>query len=157
VRRAAALAVGALLAAASAARAEKPEVTARLVVPASAPAGSRVPIAVELTVGKGWHVNSHTPAEKFLIPTDLALAASTGTLSAVRYPRDVEIRPAFADAAMRVYEGTVRFECDLDLPPDARSSARVTGSLSFQACNDRQCFAPAKIALEGSISLGPPH
>ena len=48
-----------------------PRREARLVAPASLAAGSRGTVAVEMTVGEKWHVNSHTPSEKFLVPTNV--------------------------------------------------------------------------------------
>lgn len=133
--------------------AEKPDIRARLVVPETAPAGSRVNVAVEMTVGNGWHVNSHTPADKFLVPTDVTLSTTAGTLSPVQYPPHVERRFAFSDEPLLVYEGTVRFEAVMEIPAGARDTAALHGVVSYQACNDRQCFPPTKIPLEASISL----
>jgi DsbC/DsbD-like thiol-disulfide interchange protein len=133
--------------------AEKPDVRARIIVPASLPAGARTPLSVELTVGPGWHVNSHTPSETFLIPTDVALTTSAGTLSSVRYPPHVERRFSFSEKPLRVYEGTVRFETDLELPAAAAGDAAIAGSLSYQACNDQQCYSPAKIPLESRVAI----
>ena len=137
-------------------RAEKPDVRARLLVPESAAAGSRVPIAVEMSLGPGWHVNSHTPAEKFLIPTELHLTATAGALAPIRYPPHVERRFEFAETAMLVYEGTVRFETELTLPADAGDRVSIAGSVSFQACNEKQCFPPSRIALEATLVVTAP-
>jgi DsbC/DsbD-like thiol-disulfide interchange protein len=117
--------------------------------------GSKVQLAVDLTIGAGWHVNSHTPSEPYLIPTNVTLMASRGDLSAVRYPKDVERRFEFSDKPLRVYEGTVRFEADLDAPAGVSTGddLRVTGEISYQACNARQCFAPAKIPLEATVAV----
>ncbi|MGE5275841.1 MAG: protein-disulfide reductase DsbD domain-containing protein [Acidobacteriota bacterium] len=133
--------------------AQKPDVRAKVVAPSRLAAGSKATLAVEVAIGPDWHVNSHTPSETFLIPTDLVLAASAGTLSPVRYPKDVEKRFAFSDKPLRVYAGTVRFETDLELPPGASGKVKVGGNLSYQACNDRQCYAPAKIPLEASLDI----
>jgi cytochrome c biogenesis DsbD-like protein len=132
---------------------EKPDVRAAILAPASAAAGSRATVIVEMTVGTDWHVNSHTPSEKYLIPANVSLAASDGDLSPVRYPNDVERRFPFSDKPLRVYEGTVRFETDLQLAPGATSEVSVKGSLSYQACNEQQCFAPAKIPLETRVPV----
>lgn len=136
-------------------RADRPDVRGHLLAPAKAATGSRVPIVVELAIGSGWHVNSHAPAEKFLIPTDVALTATAGRLSPVHYPPDVETRPSFADKPMRVYEGTVRFESLLELPETAGETAVIHATVAYQACNERQCYPPSKIPLEASISITP--
>ena len=148
----------AILAAASAfvsasASAEKPDIRARLVAPEAVAAGSKQKIAVEMTIGGKWHVNSHTPSESYLIATEVNLAASPGALSPVRYPRDVEKRFSFSDKPLRVYEGTVRFEADLDLPAGVAGPVSLSGNVSFQACDDKQCFAPAKIPLQATLAV----
>lgn len=133
--------------------AQKPDVRAKVIAPSRLAAGSKTTLAVEMAIGPDWHVNSHTPSETFLIPTELSLAASAGTLSPVRYPKDVQKRFSFSDKPLRVYAGTVRFETDLALPPGASGKVKVSGNLSYQACNDRQCYAPAKIPLEASLDI----
>ena len=136
-------------------RAEKPEVRVALVAPPQLAPGARATVIIEMTLGSGWHVNSHAPGEKFLIPTEVNLTTTQGTFSEVRYPRHVEKRFAFADKAMLVYEGTARFEADLSLPAGASGDAVVAGTVVFQACNDRQCFAPANLPVSAKILVVP--
>lgn len=136
--------------------AEGPDVRGKLVVPATAVAGSKVPVAVELAIGGRWHVNSHTPSEDFLIPTDVALKATGATLSPVRYPKHLERKFGFYEKPLRVYAGTVRFETDLELPASATGAVPIAGTLSYQACNDQQCFAPAEIPLAATVSVSLP-
>ena len=131
--------------------AEKPDVRAKLIAPAHIGAASKATLVVEMAIGAHWHVNSHTPTEPYLIPTVVALTASRGKVSEVRYPKDVERRLEFADKPLRVYEGTVRFEADLELPAGAAGDVRFAGELSYQACNERQCFSPAKIPLAATM------
>jgi DsbC/DsbD-like thiol-disulfide interchange protein len=131
---------------------ERPDVQAKLLAPARLGAGSKGSVVVEMTIGPGWHVNSHTPSDKFLVPTEVALTATVGTLSAFRYPKDVEKRFSFSDKPLRVYENTVRFEADLWRTEGADADIALRGALSYQACNDRQCFAPAKIPLEATVA-----
>jgi hypothetical protein len=132
---------------------ERPDVRAAIISPARVAAGSKATLIVEMTLGANWHVNSHTPSEKYLIPTDVTLTTSVGTLASIRYPKDVEKRFSFADKPLRVYEGTVRFETDLEVPVGASGKVSIAGSLAYQACNDQQCFAPAKIPLEASLVI----
>ncbi len=141
------------LLASATAETRKPEVRVRLAAPPQVAAGARAAVVVEMTLGEGWHVNSHSPGEKFLIPTDVSLTTTLGTLSEIRYPTHVERRFAFADKPMLVYEGTVRFEADLTVPAGARGEVVVGGTVSFQSCNERQCFAPAKLPVEATIAV----
>jgi DsbC/DsbD-like thiol-disulfide interchange protein len=133
--------------------AEKPDVRATIIGPARLAAGAKATLAVEMTLGTGWHVQSHTPSEKYLIPTVVTLSASAGELSPIRYPKDVEKRFSFAEKPLRIYEGTVRFETSLQLPAGASGEVSITGTLSYQACNEQQCFAPAKIPLAASFAV----
>jgi hypothetical protein len=143
---------GATLLAASL-RADGPDIRAKISAPSSLGAGGRGTVTVEMTLGSGWHVNSHKPSEDFLIPTNLTLSAAGGTLSAVRYPKDIERSFAFSEKPLKVYEGTVRFEAELSVPAGAAGKVAVTGTLSYQACNDQQCFPPAKLPLEASVPV----
>jgi cytochrome c biogenesis DsbD-like protein len=133
--------------------AEGPDVRAAIMAPGRASAGSRATVIVEMTLGTSWHVNSHTPSEKYLIPTEVSLSTSEGNLSSIRYPKDVQRSFSFSDKPLRVYEGTVRFETDLQLPSGAAGEISIKGFLSYQACNARQCFSPARIPLETRISV----
>lgn len=133
--------------------AEKPDVQATIIAPARLAAGSKATVTVEMTLGTSWHVQSHFPSEKYLIPTVVTLSASAGELSPIRYPKDVEKRFSFAEKPLRIYEGTVRFETSLQLPAGATGEVSITGTLSYQACNEQQCFAPAKIPLAASFAV----
>ena len=130
-----------------------PDIRAKLAAPPEIKAGAKTTIAVEMTIGPGWHVNSHTPSEPYLIPTAASLTASAGSLSPVRYAKDEEKRFAFSDKPLRVYTGTVRFETDLEVPAGASGDVSVEGNLSYQACNDQQCFPPAKIPLKATAKI----
>lgn len=152
-RRRAALSAILIFAAGAAARAQAPEVRARIVTPPSLAAASSNLIAVELLLPTGLHVQSRTPSERYLIPTVLTLSGSAGTLSAIRYPNDAERRFPFAEKPLRVYEGAVRFEADLDLPAGANGEVALRGTLTYQACDDRQCFPPGRIPLEAKIPV----
>ena len=143
----------AALAASPSLLAQKPDVKSRIVPPVAATAGGKTTVAVEMTLGPKWHVNSHTPSEDFLIPTEVKLETSAGKLSAVRYPKQVTKKFAFSDKPLRVYEGTVRFEVDLDLPVGTKVTVALSGTVGYQACNEEQCFMPEKVPLEAKIAI----
>jgi Disulphide bond corrector protein DsbC len=132
---------------------EGADVRARILAPSRVASGSKTTLTVEMTIAAGLHVNSHSPSEPYLIPTAVSLKTSVGSLSPVRYPKDVEKSFSFSDKPLRVYEGVIRIQADLELPGDARGSVSVTGELSYQACNDKQCFPPKKPPLESRIPV----
>jgi len=145
-----------VLAAASApgtAAAAAPEIEATLIVPVSVTAGTQAVIDVELALGSEWHVNSHTPTFDYLIPTEVRIAPSSGTVGAVRYPAPVERRFEFSDEPLSVYEGMVHFRAELEVPADARGEIAVEAVVSFQACNQHQCLAPRDVALSGVVRV----
>lgn len=146
------IALAALALAAPSLAAERPDVRASLLAPPRLAPGAKATVAVELRIGEGWHVNGHVPADELLVPTEVVLAAPGTKLSPVRYPKHVERRFPFSDRPLRVYDGTVSFEADLELPAGAAGSVTVEGSVSYQACNERQCFAPASLPLQARIS-----
>ena len=132
---------------------EQPDVQVRMVAPERASAGSTRTIAVVLAVGSKWHVNSHTPSEPYLIPTNVTITSSGGGLSPVRYPADVTKRLSFSEKPLRVYEGTVRFEADLEIPASGTEAISLSGQVSYQACDDKQCYAPKKVPIEATIAV----
>jgi uncharacterized protein len=132
--------------------AETPDVAANIGA-LGLPPGGRGTVVVEMKLGKGWHVNSHEPLEDFLVPTVVTLATSTGQRLSVTYPAGQTKRFAFSEKPLSVYAGTVRFEAALALPPDARAPLALSGEVSYQACNDEQCFAPTRLPLAGSVTI----
>ena len=133
--------------------AEGPDVKARILGPSRVASGSKTTLRVEMTIAPCRHVNSHTPSESFLIPTTVSLKTSAGSLSPIRYPKDVEKSFSFSDKPLRVYEGVILIETDLQLPGDASGELSLSGELSYQACNDKQCFPPKKLPLEARIAV----
>lgn len=72
-------------------------------------------MAIRLAIDDGWHVNSNTPTEEYLIPTSVGLATgSAATLGEVVYPRGETIKLGFSERALSVYEGDVWLEAPLE-------------------------------------------
>ena len=132
--------------------AEKPDVTAKIVDGRLAP-GAKGPVVVEMRLGPKWHVNVHTPLEEFLVPTVVTVKTSSGQLLLVKYPKGELKRFAFSDKPLSVYAGTVRFEVELPGPPGTGRPVALSGEVSYQACNDEQCFPPARIPLSTTIEV----
>lgn len=106
---------------------------------------SKIPCSVQA----GFHVNSSTPAEDYLIPLKLTWT-NTGALEpgAVIYPEPKMERYAFSDKPLSVLTGnfdlTVNFKVAANAPAGAGIAA---GKLRYQACNDRACYSPKSIDI----------
>lgn len=114
---------------------------------ASEPGKGRLILAAR--IAEGWHVNSHTPSEDYLIPTNVALdPVASVTASQARYPEGRLLKFAFSDKPLSVYEG--RFTVEIPIAWSSGPAPTLTGKLEFQACNDRQCLAPASVAFRSA-------
>src|SRR6185369_6853129 len=71
---------------------------------------------VQMTIASGWHVQSHDPSDKFLIPTTLDVTPPAGQRAGpVEYPTAVEKALEFAEGKkLRLYEGRVTLAAPLE-------------------------------------------
>jgi len=62
-------------------------------------------LEVQARVAQGWHVNSHSPSEDYLIPTAVRLEPASGVaFEEARYPDGVLRKFAFSQTPLSVYE-----------------------------------------------------
>ncbi|HSB64444.1 MAG TPA: cytochrome c biogenesis protein CcdA [Thermoanaerobaculia bacterium] len=115
-------------------------------------------LAVIADIKTGWHVNSHTPKEDFLIPTEVRLKPAPGlAFSAVTYPKHKETKFSFSDQPLAVYEGRAVFV--VPGKADARAAAgprTLTAVISYQPCNDNQCLPPTEVTASLTIDVAKP-
>ena len=112
-------------------------------------------LAVVADIRAGWHVNSHTPKEDFLIPTEVRVKPTPGlAFSPVTYPKHEETKFSFSDQPLAVYEGRAVFlvagTVDVKAAPGPRTLAAV---ISYQPCNDNQCLPPAELTASLTIDV----
>ncbi|MFH1845857.1 MAG: protein-disulfide reductase DsbD domain-containing protein, partial [bacterium] len=123
--------------------------------PRQVPAGGEVTVTVTIHMEPGWHVNSNTPREDFLIATELLFAESDSfTVAGVTYPAEHIIKFDFSEADVAVYEDggvvTGRLRLADDLAP---GTYRFTGALGYQACNDMTCLAPDEAEFSFTVEV----
>lgn len=123
---------------------------------ASAAPGDTVRLAIQFKLEHPWHVNSHTPLEEFLIPTELKLGASSAaTLARVVYPEHKELTFEFSPTPLAVYEEQFVVGAELTIAADAApGAAALPLSLYYQACNDKQCAPPKTLELPFTLNIG---
>ncbi len=118
-------------------------------------AGKPFRLAVVAEIKSGWHVNSHTPKEDFLIPTEIKVKPAAGlAFSAVAYPKHKETKFSFSDQPLAVYEGRTVFlvpgTVDAKAAPGSRT---LTAVISYQPCNDTQCLPPAELTATLTLEV----
>jgi len=106
--------------------------------------GRTVQASVVMDIPSGYHVNSNHPLERFLIATQLNVAAPKGIrVGPVSYPRAVLRNFKFSKNRVSVYEGRATMRFNVTVPRTfASGSAEVKVRLRYQSCNDEVCFPP---------------
>lgn len=117
-------------------------------------AGQIASLKVHIVLAKGWHINGYEPQPN-LLPTQLSGEAKLVTIERVEFPPTKEVRLAFADQPLRVYEGTVTVTILVRAKEGAQGDDTLTLRLHYQACDDRRCLAPTKKEMRVLITVTP--
>jgi thiol:disulfide interchange protein DsbD len=120
-------------------------------------AGKPFRMAAVLSIAPGWHVNSHTPNEDYLIPTAVVFGPEAGiSLSAPVYPQHAERKFAFSESSVAVYEGTILVFARGAVDAAATAGRRtLRATVEYQPCNESQCLAPVSAAALLEIEVTP--
>jgi DsbC/DsbD-like thiol-disulfide interchange protein len=117
--------------------------------------GERGRIVVTIGVPDGCHIQSHEPAEPFLIPTTLDLDGSPGlTLGRATYPVGDTERFDWTPVVLNVYRGTVEIDVPVLVEAGANPGRRtVSGRVRYQGCTANACLPPAKVGIEVDLEI----
>ena len=111
--------------------------------------GSTVSAKVQARMREGYHCNSNTPSDEYLIPLKLAWTPGILQDPQVKYPKPSNEKYAFSEKPLSVYSGTFDIVTDFKIPADAKSGqTMVTGKLKYQACDDRSCLPPKTLDVQ---------
>jgi uncharacterized protein YyaL (SSP411 family) len=128
---------------------------ASLARPGAAQPGREFDVVLNVTIQKGWHIEPNPAGSEFTKPTTVTLAPAGGAkLVKVDYPQGTLKKLAANDAPTPVYENEVKLTARIQLAEDARAD-ELTLKLSYQACDDRVCLAPATLPV--SVRLDERH
>jgi DsbC/DsbD-like thiol-disulfide interchange protein len=123
---------------------------------APVPRGKEFQIAVAVDIAHGYHMNSHHPADKYLIPTTLTPKLPTGfELLDTIYPAGRVEKFSFSpDKGLDVYSGSVTLKLRLIAHNDAPIGAvTLPITLRYQACNDTTCLPPVKVPVDVRVDV----
>ncbi len=119
--------------------------------------GQTVTLVLRVELPENMHVQSDEPRDPFVIPTLLTFTLPEGvTVEEITYPESTDFLLEGWDEPLAVFEHeftiAVRLALDADVSP---GDIVVPGSLLYQACDDRVCFAPATAAVEWHMQVEP--
>lgn len=121
---------------------------------ATAKVGETVAIPLSIKVTPGYHVNSNTPADPFLIP--LRLTWNPGSLEGVEvvFPKPQIEKYGFSEKPLSVFSGDFEIVTKFKVASSAAPGVGViTGKLHYQACNDKMCLIPKTIEVMLAIEI----
>ena len=105
-------------------------------------------ISIPVSIREGYHVNSNTPSEEYLIPLKLTWA-STGALEGgtVSYPKPMLEKFDFSDGKpISVYMGNIDLVANFKIGANAPAGPGIAaGKLRYQACSNKACYPPKTI------------
>ena len=119
---------------------------------AMAAPGSKVSLFLDITPNPGIHV--YAPGAKDYLPIAVTIDPQPGvTVGAVKYPKSDTM--VFDGERVPVYQKAFRLVDEVSLASSLKTAdiVTVTGTVKYQACDDRVCFLPASVPVSWSIKL----
>lgn len=107
-----------------------------------------------LKLAPGYHVNSDSPGDPYLIPLKLSWNKGPVEAGAVRYPAPERRKLPFSDQPVAIFSGTFDIVTSFHVAPGAGDMGLVSGKLRYQACNDKECLQPKTLNVQFSVDIG---
>jgi uncharacterized protein YyaL (SSP411 family) len=107
-----------------------------------------------LRVAPGYHVNSQSPADEYLIPTTATVSSDLpAAVGPVSYPM-ASAWASVTGEALSVYQGEVRFVVPAAVASTAqRGTYHLTLTVRFQTCTETACLAPQEQTAEATVTI----
>ena len=111
-------------------------------------------VKVHAQLREGYHVNSNTPAEDYLIPLKLTWNAAPLEVAGVEYPTPKMEKYQFSPKPLSVFSGDFEITTKFNVPAKAPNGpAILTGKLRYQACTDKLCLPPKTIDVPLTVDI----
>jgi len=113
-------------------------------------AGAKLALFVDVTPKPGIHV--YAPGSKDYIPITVKLNAQPEIKAGkVAYPKSEMM--TFADEKVPVFQKPFRLTQDVTLDKSAKAGSTVTvsGTVNYQACDDRVCYPPESSPITWTV------
>jgi len=110
------------------------------------PAGKSSPVTLHFRIAQGLHINSHTPRQEELIPTNFSIPDGFGVrLLDASYPPGGDFSlPLDPTTKLSVYTGEFTIQTQIVSTP---GNHLVEATLRYQACDKNECLPPKTIPV----------
>jgi len=108
-----------------------------------------------IEVKSGYHVNSNTPSDEYLIPLKFTFPTDgVVQVESVEYPQPSMEKLAFSPKPVSVFQGAFKTKAKIKAPANASLGlTQLTGKLRYQACNDRMCLPPRTLDVKVPVEI----
>ncbi|MEE9376078.1 MAG: protein-disulfide reductase DsbD domain-containing protein, partial [Rhizobiaceae bacterium] len=109
------------------------------------PVSSTGKLEFQLTVAKGWHVNSNQPLEEDYVATNLIVKANGKALATeTYYPKPIVKTLGFSKSPLALLESNFQIIAQIK----DTDAATISAELTVQTCSDEVCLLPETIKLK---------
>jgi thiol:disulfide interchange protein DsbD len=118
-------------------------------------AGTRVRVALQVSLPEGLHVQSNAPRDPSLIPTVLRIDPPAGiTIDEIVYPPPTDLKQVGQDQPLAVFEREFAIGAYLTLAPGLPAGdLSMPLHLRYQACDATVCYPPATADAQWSLKV----
>ncbi|RPI12609.1 MAG: protein-disulfide reductase DsbD [Ignavibacteriae bacterium] len=117
-------------------------------------ASENIKINVKASIQEGFHINANKIADEDLIPTSVKITEGDFKLVRANWPSPKNYKFSFSETELQVFEGSINIGLNLKAKKDLKPGKyEVSGSVHYQACNDRACFAPKDAEFTASFTV----
>lgn len=106
-------------------------------------------LALKASIQTGYHANSNTPSEEYLIPLKLTWEKGPLEVVEVVYPKPKFENYAFSDKPLSVVDGQFEIVTKFKrVANPALGPGFLAGKLRYQACNNKMCLPPKTLDVK---------
>ena len=120
----------------------------------AAKAGETAAAKVAFRLANGFHTNSNTPSDDYLIPLKLTWEAAPLEVAAIEYPKPTLEKYNFSEKPISVFSGVFEITTRFKIPAGAPKGARtLAGKLRYQACTQTTCYPPKTLPVQLPVDI----
>jgi thiol:disulfide interchange protein DsbD len=116
--------------------------------------GGETSVVLKASLNAGFHCNSNTPTEDYLIPLKLTWTSGPLTSESVVYPKAKLEKYSFSEKPVSVLTGEFAISTKFKASADAATGTTAqSGKLRYQACSDKACYPPKTVDVNLTVTV----